>query len=100
MSNYKTLKKEVLTYLKARIPLIVIQTTERIRIERMLTEISVENKIDMNFYSDSKQVYKPTSLSSTDDASGDPIQYALNCFKKKKGLKKEEITRNQKVSFK
>ena len=32
MSNYKTLKKEVLTYLKARIPLIVIQTTERIRI--------------------------------------------------------------------
>ena len=84
MSNYKTLKKEVLTYLKARIPLIVIQTTERIRIERMLTEISVENKIDMNFYSDSKQVYKPTSLSSTDDASGDPIQYALNCFKKKK----------------
>ena len=94
MSNYKTLKKEVLTYLKARIPLIVIQTTERIRIERMLTEISVENKIDMNFYSDSKQVYKPTSLSSTDDASGDPIQYALNCFKKKKGLKKVEITEN------
>jgi len=84
MANYKTLKKEILTYLRARIPFIVIQTIERERVEALLTEINTEYNIDMDFYSDSKQVYKPASLSSSLDANKDPIEYAQGAFKKKK----------------
>lgn len=83
MSNYNNLKKELLTYLKARIPFIVVQTIERERVERMLTEIHNENNIDMDFYSDSKQLYKPDSLTSGKNIASDPIQYATDSFKKK-----------------
>ena len=44
MANYVTLKKELYTYLLARTPFIVVQTSERERVERALTEISEENK--------------------------------------------------------
>lgn len=84
MSNYKSLKQELITYLKARTPFIVIDTTERERIERLLFEISSENKIDIDFYSDSKQVYRPNSLGGSIDAQNDPINYALTQFKKSK----------------
>lgn len=84
MANYKQLKKEILTFLRARIPFIVIQTIERERVERLLTEIYVENNIDMDFYCDSKKVYKPTSLSLNTDVVNDPIEYAQTMFKKKK----------------
>ncbi len=83
MSNYTKLKKEVLTYLKARTPFIIIQTIERERVERMLSEIYEENNIDMDFYSDSKKLYKPNSLSGGKDINCDPIQYAIDNFKKK-----------------
>lgn len=84
MSNYTSLKKEIITYLKARIPFIVIQTIERERVERMLSEIYEDNHIDMEFYSDSKQLYKPDSLSGGKDINNDPIQYAIDSFKKKR----------------
>lgn len=84
MANYQTLKKEVLNYIRARIPLIIIQTSERERVERLLTDITLENNIDMEFYSDSKQLYKPAGLTSSLDVNNDPIMYAAETFKKKK----------------
>lgn len=84
MSNYQHLKNELITYLRARTPFIVVQTVERERVERMLSEIHAENNIDMDFYSDSKQVYKPSSLGGSIDAGLDPIHYATTNFKRKK----------------
>ena len=52
MANYVTLKKELYTYLMARTPFIIVQTVERERVERMLTEISEEYNINLDFYSD------------------------------------------------
>lgn len=84
MSNYQSLKKEILTYIRARIPFVVIQSIERGRVERLLTEIAMENKLEMDFYSDSKQVYKPDGLESYLDVHSNPIEYASNTFKKHK----------------
>lgn len=84
MANYVELKKELVTYLKARIPFIVIETVERERIERILAEISVECNIQIDFYSESKQLYRPTDVSGSIDINHDPIQYALDTFKRKK----------------
>ena len=84
MANYIELKRELVTYLKARIPFIVVETVERERIERLLTEILVENDMEIDFYSDSKQLYKPTDIGGKVDINHDPIQYALDNFKRKK----------------
>lgn len=84
MANFQTLKKEILNYIRARIPLIIVQTSERERVERLLTEIAMESNIDMEFYSDSKQLYKPAGLSSSLDINNDPIVYATEMFKKKR----------------
>ena len=39
MGNYLETKKELLIYIRSRTPFIVIDSTERERVERMLNEI-------------------------------------------------------------
>ena len=52
MSNYLKAKEELLIYIKARTPFVVIESSERERVERMLTEIAYENNISIDYYND------------------------------------------------
>ena len=83
MSNYKELLNEVNIYLKAETPLIVIKSSERERIERLLSEIANSNRRDILGFSTTKQVFSLRTL-QTIESSNDPIQYAVSYFKKKR----------------
>ena len=47
MSNFAEAKKELVNYIYARTPLVIIHSDERERVERMLNEISNESQISM-----------------------------------------------------
>lgn len=85
MSNYLETKEEIKNYIFARTPLIVIDSSERERVERLLSSIGSEMGIEMYYYTDSKQVTQLGSDSTTIiDAENDPLQYISTVFKKKR----------------
>ena len=85
MSNYLNSKEELLVYIKARTPFIVIESSERERVERMLTEIAHENAISIDYYTASKQLtVMGGSHSISEDINHDPLQYGFKKFKKSK----------------
>lgn len=85
MSNYLDAKKELLIYIKACTPFIVIESSERERVERMLTEIAYEQNISIDYYTAAKQL---TVLGGTrsvsEDIHHDPLQYGFKRFQKSK----------------
>ncbi len=85
MSNYKVTMKEVKNYIYARTPLIIIQSSERERVERMLTAISKELMADVYYYTSAKQVVKLNSNDYSIDIDSDPISYMSSIFRKKRG---------------
>ncbi len=86
MSNYLETKEEIKNYIAARTPLIIVDSSERERVERMLTSISAEMGIEMYYYTDSKQVTQFNSGSGVRsvDAEHDPLQYISTVFKSKR----------------
>lgn len=85
MSNYLNSKEELLIYIKARTPFIVIESSERERVERMLTEIAYENNLSIDYYTASKQLtVLGGTHSSNEDIHHDPLQYGFKKFKKSK----------------
>ena len=84
MSNYLEIKNEVRNYLAARTPLIVINSSERERVERLLRSIAKELSTEIYYYTDSQQVIQLNSSSSPIDTNNDPIGYISNIFKKKR----------------
>lgn len=84
MSNYFELKEEIITYLCARTPFIVIKSKERNRVDRLLAEISKELKKEIFGYSSIKKVFKYSNFNTLEDID-DAIEYITNAFKKKKG---------------
>jgi ATP-dependent 26S proteasome regulatory subunit len=85
MSNYIKTKTEVYNYICARTPLIIIESSERERVERMLREIAMEMSIDLPYYTDVKQVINLGRNSSAIDVDSDPLPYIVDYFKKKRG---------------
>lgn len=81
MSNYNSTKEEVKNYICARTPLVVVDSPERERVERMLREISAELNVHINYYTDEKQVCS-LSGEETKDVDSDPLQYIASLFKK------------------
>lgn len=81
MSNYISTKAEIKNYICARTPLIVVDSPERERVERMLKEISRGNNININYYTDSKQVCSLNGDGSK-DVDNDPLQFIETLFKK------------------
>lgn len=81
MSNFESTKAEVKNYIRARNPLIIIDSSERERVERMLREIAEELLTDIYFYTEAKQVCSLRSGVSK-DAEGDPLLFVTNTFKK------------------
>ena len=81
MSNYRTTKAEVVNYICARTPLIIIDSPERERVERMLKEIARELQIGIQYYTDAKQVCSFNG-GAIKDIDSDPLQYIASSFKK------------------
>lgn len=81
MGNYKSAKAELKNYIFARTPLVVVDSSERERVEKMLREIASEMGTEIFYYTDSKQVCC-FGGSGTKDADGDPLRYIADTFRK------------------
>lgn len=81
MGNYVSTKAEIKNYICARTPLIVVDSSERERVERMLKEISKELDVSINYYTDEKQVCSFNS-NARQDVDGDPLHYIATAFRK------------------
>ena len=80
MGNYITVKNELENYIEARVPLVIINTPERERAEKMLREISREKRIEIGYYTDAKQVIQFGSRVSK-DVENDPLPYVAEKFR-------------------
>ena len=81
MGNYNAAKAEIRDYICARTPLIVVDSPERERVERILKEIAAELNIVITYYTDAKQV---TTMHGdmTKDVDNDPLPYIASSFRK------------------
>lgn len=85
MSNYQEVKEEVKDYLRARIPLIIIESSERDRVERMLESISNELSNEIYYYTESTQVTRLGKYPAERiDVANDPLEYISELFVKKR----------------
>ncbi len=87
MANYRQVKDELLHYLQARVPLVIIDTSERERVEFLLQEIASGGSMTFQYYTDAGQVCSigDDSLKGL-DVDEDPLGYFLSQVRKKKGL--------------
>ena len=81
MGNYSSTKAEICNYIRARTPLIIVDSSERERVERMLRELARELNIGISYYTDAKQVCALNSNVSK-DVDSDPLPYIASSFKK------------------
>lgn len=81
MGNYNSTKAEIKNYICARTPLIVVDSAERERVERILKEIAAELNIAISYYTDAKQVVSING-DAAKDVDNDPLQYIATSFKK------------------
>lgn len=86
MSNFAEGKKELINYIYARTPLVIIHSDERERVERMLNEISSESQISMLYYTDAKQVKCLGAKGDSIDTEDEPLGYFLKQLKKQRSL--------------
>lgn len=85
MGNFSTTKKEIKNYIFARVPLVVVNSSERERVERILREIGQEMKIEISCYTDSRQVYHLNG-NVTKDVDNDPLPFIAQQFRNRRGV--------------
>ncbi len=86
MSNYSEVKKELVNYIYARTPLVIVSTNERERVERMLNEITKDAQISLMYYTDAKQVKVLGTNDEAIDTDDDPLGFFLSQVKKQRNL--------------
>ena len=86
MSNLKQTQAEIRTYLTARVPLIILDTAERPRAERILRRVAEEMSISIQYYTDAHQVRSIGGREAQMDVQSDPLPFAAGEFKRKKGV--------------
>lgn len=85
MSNYEDTKAELANYLSARIPLVIIRSQERDRVERMLNELSSEKNERIFYYTDAGGVVSFGGNTSLHDrADGGIMKYIYEKFQSEK----------------
>lgn len=83
MSSYKEVKNELLTYLYAKTPLVLIKSCERERVERLISEVSVEINKDIYGFSTARNIFKFPSMQTT-EKSDIPTVFIMDFFRKKR----------------
>lgn len=86
MSNFVQVKREIINYVYARTPLIIVNTNERERVERILNEIADEVQAGFLYYTDAKQVRYIGAKGEGLDTDDDPLGFFLGKIKKQRGL--------------
>lgn len=90
MLNAASVKEELKNYITARTPLVIINTNERERVERILREITDESGTEIWYYTDARQVRVFGRRSSGDqaflDAKNDPLSFFLDKMKKGRNI--------------
>ena len=85
MSNYSGIKQEIKNYLMARVPLIIVDTSERERVERILRELASELSAEISYYTDARQVERLGRSGGQIDVDNDPLTFVAGEFRKKRG---------------
>ena len=85
MSNLAQTQTEVQNYMIARVPLIIIDTVERARVEKILRRIAVELSVEISYYTDARQVRSLTRSGANVDINKDPLPHIADEFKHKRG---------------
>lgn len=80
MGNYRQTLSELNNLIVARIPLIILDTSERERAEKILRSIASSLKIDMPYYTDNKQVKNISKSDGGVDVNSDPLPYIAKEF--------------------
>ncbi len=86
MSNFAQAKKEIINYIYARTPLVIVNTNERERVERILYEISTEAQVGIMYYTYAKQVKYIGTKGDPVDTDDDPLGFFLTQIKKHRNL--------------
>lgn len=86
MANYSQVKRELINYIYARTPLVIVNTNERERVERMLHEITNDVQINLLYYTDAKQVKSIGIQAGNMDTEDDPLGFFLNQIKRQRNL--------------
>ncbi len=86
MGNYAETKQEIIHYIYARTPLVIVHTDEQERVERMLHEIVAERQIEFLYYTDAKQVKSIGGKAETMDTEEDPLGFFLGQLKRQRSL--------------
>ncbi|MBT1174054.1 AAA family ATPase [Bifidobacterium sp. LC6] len=90
MSDYAAMKTDLTDYIRAGVPLVVVRTTERHRVERALRQIVQELGISAFCYTDAKQVEAlggidsggNTASASGKDVDSDPLAFVKDTFRR------------------
>jgi len=83
LGNFAETKKELRDFILAGTPLVVVNSVERNRVERMLKELVAESRIDVFYYTDAKQVLNLSADSTAErskDVNGDPLPFVNESF--------------------
>ncbi len=86
MSNLAEVKREIINYVYARTPLVIVNTNERERVERILNEVVNDAQIGFMYYTDAKQVRHIGTKGENIDTDDDPLGFFLGQIKKQRGL--------------
>lgn len=87
MANYSQVRQEIINYVYARTPLVIVSTKERERVEKMLHEISArEQQISFLYYTEAKQVRAIGVRSEEIDVDEDPLGFFLGRIKRQRNL--------------
>lgn len=86
MSNYAEAKTELINYLTARTPLVIIDTNERERVEKMLVDIKNDTALEILYYTESEEVRSIGSSSASMSTNDNPIGFFLDKMKKNRRI--------------
>lgn len=86
MSNYFEAKIQLSGFIRAGVPLVVVRSLERHRVERMARELASENNFNIFYYTDAKQIQSlsPASSGQRKDVDSDPLEFSNQLFLKSK----------------
>lgn len=83
MSNYEQTKAALDSYIRAGVPLVVIRSYERHRIERIAKELAAAENFNIFFYTDARQIQKLGSgAGAPKDVDSDPLPFINELFQK------------------
>ena len=86
MSDSLQAKREIINYVFARTPLVIVSTNERERVERIIGEIAAQTQANFMYYTDARQVRNIGGGGEALDTKEDPLGFFLGALKKSRGL--------------